>query len=97
MNDCCNDIEFFCKSDLSNDNDFLWCSKNARYWHKLKPPRFPLPQTPFKTVGVVERFWACIEVGRGVLFFSIITDPIAGHSYPGGRITDQGAAWPCSS
>jgi hypothetical protein len=37
------------------------CAKNARYWHKLKPPRFPLPQTPFKTVGVVERFWACIE------------------------------------
>ena len=32
-------------------------SKNARYWHMRKTPRFPLPQTPFKTVGVVERFW----------------------------------------
>jgi hypothetical protein len=34
------------------------CAQNARYWHKLKPPRFPLPQTLFKTSGVVERFWS---------------------------------------
>jgi len=30
--------------------------KNAHFWHRLNPPHFQLPQTPFKTQIVVEGF-----------------------------------------